>query len=147
MDNLTTKYNKTLEALATLEEAIDNLKKISPISLKSGEPFTLIEKIFHDSLIQRFEYTFDSTWKYMLLFLEKISGLTLDLKAPKPIFRTCLKTGLLNEKNTELAIKMVDHRNSTTHHYDAAMAREIVQAIPSYYALLKGLLEKAKPTV
>lgn len=145
MDNLKTKFQKTLDALETLDEAIQSLKKIDTICFKKGEPTFELEAIFHDSLVQRFEYTFDSTWKYLLLYLEKTASVNFEIKAPKNIFRTCHKIGLITEVQAELALKMVDHRNASTHQYDSAMIKEIVSAIPSYYKLLKGLLEKAKP--
>lgn len=134
-EQLQKKHRKLFNALITLEEALNNMRKVEKIARSYNEYPENIYKIFRDSLIQRFEYTFDLAWKFLADYLES-EGRKLELKTPKSIFRECLKSGILTEDEVRTAIKMVDHRNLTTHGYDEELIEAISEAIPSYYSLL-----------
>ncbi len=92
-------------------------------------------------MVQRFEYTFDLTWKYFGMYLET-EGRKLEIKTPKAVFREALKTKHLSEDEVRLAIQMVDHRNLTTHGYDEELIETISEQIPKYYKLMENILLK-----
>jgi nucleotidyltransferase substrate binding protein (TIGR01987 family) len=143
LEKLQSRYKKASDALLTLEQAIVNMGKVETIAKLSNEYPENIYKTFRDSLIQRFEYTFDVTWKYISEYLD-FEGKKTEIKTPKNIFRECLKANLLSDEEVRLALQMVDHRNLTTHGYDEPLIESIVKQIPEYYQLLEKLLQKTK---
>jgi nucleotidyltransferase substrate binding protein (TIGR01987 family) len=109
-----------MQALVTLEDL-------------AGEP---TGKIVRDASIQRFEYTFEATWKAAQAVLRERFG--VDVASPKPAIRASFENGLLLEEETRSALAMVDHRNLTAHTYNEALADEIYSAIPGYRTLLRA---------
>jgi nucleotidyltransferase substrate binding protein (TIGR01987 family) len=140
-NRLEEKYKKASDALATLKTALDDMSKVDSIAQKSGEYPENIYKTFRDSLIQRFEYTFDTTWKYLCAFLEA-EGRILEIKTPKAVFREAFKAHYLDENGVREAIAMVDNRNLTTHGYNETLIEDISKHIESYYSLMEELLKK-----
>ncbi len=49
---------------------------------------------------------------------------------------------ILNEKETELALKLVDDRNMTTHTYIEAIAVKIFKNIPEYCKIMRKIYNK-----
>lgn len=111
-------------ALATLQEL-------------ASEPAS---KILRDASIQRFEYSFEATWKAAQAVLLHRFG--IELASPKPVVRASFENGLLSEEEARTALAMVDHRNLTAHTYNEALAEEIYAAIPSYRELMSGWLDR-----
>lgn len=142
-EKLHTKYNKAVNALATLQELQESIAGASEIAHCAHQDPQKIYKIYRDSLIQRFEYTFDTTWKYIGDYLQA-QGRTFEIKTPKEIFRQSLVANLLSEAETRLALQMVDHRNLTTHGYDEELIEKISTYIPRYSELLEQLLQRTK---
>lgn len=77
-----------------------------------------------DSAIQRFEYSYDSFWKFFKLYFEKNYNLE-NMNSPRAVFRMCVEKRLCSEDEGLLLIKMLDDRNITIHNYDAMRVREI----------------------
>jgi nucleotidyltransferase substrate binding protein (TIGR01987 family) len=96
-------------------------------------------KIVRDAAIQRFEYSFEATWKAAQAVLRERFG--VELASPKPVVRACFENNLLSENETRLALVMVDHRNLTAHTYNESLADEIFAAIPGYRQLLRTWIE------
>lgn len=113
-----------LQALTTLDELADQ-----PAS-----------SIVRDAAIQRFEYTFEATWKAAQVVLLERYG--IELASPKPVVRASLENGLLTEEEARIGLAMVDHRNLTAHTYNEELANEIFAQIPSYRRLLREWLER-----
>ncbi len=141
-EKLQRKYTKATDALTTLEEAIIDLQKVPTLAKCGNYDENRVYRTYRDSLIQRFEYTFDTTWKYLSDFLQQ-QGRILPIKTPKAIFREALKATFLSEPDVRLALKMVDHRNVTTHGYNEALIEEISENIPQYTQLIKKILQKS----
>ncbi|KXS43392.1 nucleotidyltransferase substrate binding protein [Methanolobus zinderi] len=108
-------------ALATLEEVLD-------------EPFSLIVR---DASIQRFEYTFEVTWKLIRQYLKDREGIVCN--SPKSCFREAFKVDLVTEEETVKALQMTDDRNMTTHTYREEVADEIYGNLPGYYDLMYNI--------
>ena len=93
-----------------------------------------------DSVIQRFEFTWELAWKLMKLWLEHLG---INANNPRDVFKEALQAGLLSDGNawSELQKK----RNLTTHTYDEALAATVYHYIRTEgLGLLEGLAEKAK---
>lgn len=142
-DKMQRKYKKAITALATLKEAIVDIDLVDELAMKFHKNKEKIYKTYRDSLIQRFEYTFDLTWKFLSDYLEQ-EGRMLAVKTPKTIFRESLKANILSEDQVRLAVDMVDHRNLTTHGYDEQLIEEISKSIPDYCLLLEHILHTTK---
>lgn len=142
-ERLQKKYDKALNALQSLQKAITITNKVDEFAKCTNLDPEEIYKTFRDSLIQRFEYTFDVTWKYLSEYLQ-FSGRTLAIKTPKSIFRECLKANILSANDVRLAIEMVDQRNLTTHGYDEPLIEEISKNIPNYFTLLEHIVLRTK---
>ena len=142
MEGLDLKYESATKALASLKELVDIIEKEEKILHLDFIDREKLLKILRDSLIQRFEYSVDTLWKYLkeYLFIEK----GISLASPKPIFRSCLTIGLLNKSDVEDLLDMVNDRNSTSHGYNEDYAEKISKKIPGYCFLIEKLLEAAK---
>lgn len=113
-----------LQALATLDEL-------------AHQPAS---NVVRDAAIQRFEYTFEATWKAAQAVLLDRFG--VELASPKPVVRASLENGLLSEEEARIGLAMVDHRNLTAHTYNEELANEIFAQIPGYRRLLRQWLER-----
>ncbi len=141
MERLKRKYEKAMSALQTLKSALEDMGAVGRIAREAGESKDRLYKTFRDSLVQRFEYTFDTTWKCFAEYLA-LSGRVIEVKTPKSIFRDALKAGYLSEEEARIALQMVDERNLTTHGYNEQLIEAICSHIPEYYQVLAGVLLK-----
>lgn len=102
--------------------------------------FTDLEK---DGVIQRFEFTFELTWKTLKDYLED-QGFT-DVDSPKKAIQEAYGMDLI--ENDESWMGMLGDRNLTSHLYDQAVSSEIFRNISDKYIeainLLIGKLEKS----
>ena len=124
MDKLTERLQACKAALATLAEAL-------------RLPFSVIVR---DAAIQRFEYSFESTWKMLKGYLEVHEGLVCN--SPKGCFREALQAGLLSRAETEISLIMTDDRNLTSHTYLEALAQRIYAQLPAYLTIMQSLVEQ-----
>lgn len=114
-------------ALSRLQEALE--KDIS-------------DDIIVDGIIQRFEFTFEQSWKAMKLYLED-QGVLDEALAPRSTIKTAFKHRVISDG--DIWIEMMLDRNRTSHMYDEDAAREIVKRIKETYikefSSLKNFLE------
>lgn len=139
MEKLTLSLNLLHKTLNTLKNAFDVLEEAKALQ---HEGLILAAE---DSIIQRFEYCYDSFWKFFKKYLELVYTLD-DINSPKKVFRACVKLKVCSELEGEILIDMADDRNETTHNYDIEKVRIILSDIPLYYntmvTILKRLEEK-----
>ena len=121
MEKLTALVADAKRALSTLREILD-------------EQFSVIVR---DAAIQRFEYTFEVVWKLTREHIKVHEGVVSN--SPKTCFRNAFKAGLLDEKETVLAMEMTDDRNRTVHTYHEEVATAIFARIPENSALMHTL--------
>ncbi|MDR3124645.1 MAG: nucleotidyltransferase substrate binding protein [Endomicrobium sp.] len=102
-----------------------------------------------DSIIQRFEYTYELSHKTLKRFLEKsqFSSQNIDEMSFADIVRTANEKGLLLNDLEKWAIYR-QKRNMTSHTYDEIKADEVISIVPDFLEevdfLLKKLIEKSK---
>ncbi len=143
MEQLKTKYEFAKQAIKTLEQAAKDYREAlkTPLNYHIMDQATLV-KYLRDATIQRFEYSFDVTWKYAKLYLEKELGVKFEQIGPAIIFRQCLKSRVLSESDVEQALEMIEDRNLTSHTYHEATAERVISSIPKYVTLLKHILHE-----
>jgi nucleotidyltransferase substrate binding protein (TIGR01987 family) len=109
-------------ALATLREVL-------------AQPKTAI---IRDAAIQRFEYSFETTWKAAQRHLRDVEG--LDHGSPASVIRATHAVGLLDEAAARLGLEMVRDRNLTVHTYNERLAEEIFARLQSYLGMMESWL-------
>lgn len=124
-------YNMSqfIKALETLRRAVETQEK---------------SEFVQDAAIQRFEYTYELSWKLIKSVLE-IKGTIL--KHPNDIFSAAFASDWII--NPLVWDSMIDDRNITSHTYKARSAEEIYHSIVrSYYSefiflekTMKGVLD------
>lgn len=104
------------------------IKKASS-KLHDATKLKLDNDIIIDGVIQRFEFTFELSWKLMKIYLE-YTGIS-DIRSPRGAIRKAFSNGLIEDG--EFWIDMLIDRNKTSHLYDEAEARLIYEKITKYY--------------
>jgi nucleotidyltransferase substrate binding protein (TIGR01987 family) len=95
-------------------------------------------RVERDAAIQRFEYSFEATWKTAQRFLTVVEG--LDTGSPKAAIRACHQAGLLSPAQAEHALAMADDRNLTAHTYDETLAEAIFVRLSRHLTVLETWL-------
>lgn len=121
-----------MEKLAMM--AFDAKKALNTLEEILKEPFS---PIVRDASIQRFEYTFEITWKLIREYLRDREGIVCN--SPKSCFREAFRMKILSEEETMQALQMTDDRNMTTHTYHEEVADEIYSNLADYYNLMYHL--------
>jgi len=95
-------------------------------------------RIERDAAIQRFEYSFEATWKAAQRYLQVVEGMVVG--SPKATIRASRESGLLDVGTTEQALVMADDRNLTAHTYNESVAATIAARLPRHVATLEAWL-------
>ena len=119
------------QRLATLDAALATLEEIL-----AYQPSVIVR----DATIQRFEYTAEAAWKALKHYLQEHEG--MECQTPKGCIREAFKANLLNERETEAFLQMIDDSNQTSHAYIPEVAKKIASAVPEYADLLRRLTDR-----
>lgn len=123
---------------ARLYEKLNDYKRASA-RLNDSTKIQIEHDIVFDGVIQRFEFTFELSWKLIKMFLEYM-GIT-EVKSPRAAIREAFAYGLVEDG--EQWIDMMVDRNKTSHLYDEEEAKVIYEKIKSQYnQLLSNLCDK-----
>ena len=124
---LNLKLQEFKKALTTLKEALAEKKN----------------KLVRDSVIKRFEYTFELCWKTVKVFLNERFG--VDAFSPKECFRELRRNKFISEEETETLLKMTDDRNDIIHSYNENFSDEIYGKIKrDYFVLIDKIYRQMK---
>jgi nucleotidyltransferase substrate binding protein (TIGR01987 family) len=138
MGTMKERYNNLLQAYKRLDHMIKRFLEVSHTITPKTCEFEDDCIAYRDSVIKRFEFCYDLTWKFLKLYLENVYG--IEVASPKKVFLECIKQNLVPEDKSALLLEIVEARNNTSHTYDEEIAYEIAQKIPEYYQLLKRIL-------
>lgn len=101
------------------------------------------DDLVRDSVIKRFEYTYELCWKTAKLFLNDQFG--EDIFSPKACFRTLRKNKLISDEETESLLQMIDDRNQGIHTYNEIFADKFYDDIKnSYYDLMEKIYNQIR---
>lgn len=110
-------------------------KAVNSLKIALNEPHN---PIIRDSVIKRFEFTYELAWKNAKVYLNEKFG--VDVFSPKDVFRELRKNDLIGEEETETLLLMVDERNKIIHTYSETFSDELYQKIKTgYFTLLEKL--------
>lgn len=110
-----------------MPRALSSLRELAILQ----EP-TAVER---DAAIQRFEYSFEATWKAAQRFLYVFEG--VDAGSPKACVRAAREASLLTDADAAAALAMTDDRNLTAHTYNETLAKRIFSRLPGHLALME----------
>ena len=113
--------------LQQLINSYDRLEEALSISL--SEPLAL------DGTIKRFEFTFETTWKTLKVYL---TDQGIQCQSPKSCLKGAFKMGWIKDEDQWLS--MLQARNMTSHVYNEEMAKEIYNTIKGNHLLFKKLI-------
>jgi nucleotidyltransferase substrate binding protein (TIGR01987 family) len=98
------------------------------------------DQLDRDGVIQRFEFSFELSWKTLRLFLLEQGIIT---KSPKEALKESFKFGLIKDETVYL--DMLEDRNQTSHIYSEEISRGIYSRIKKYYSpVLISLVNEIK---
>ena len=128
------KEPRWIERLLVYCKALDRLSKV--VNMSKQHPLNEYEL---DSLIKRFEFSYEMAWKLMMSY-EKDNGFS-ELLGSKDVIRRAVSMSLID--NGEAWMDMIDVRNRTSHVYDEEMAIDVIdEIIYTLYPLFIELREK-----
>ena len=124
-------------------EKLDDYRRATA-RLQEAIKIPVVNDIVYDGVIQRFEFTFELSWKLMKMFLE-YSGI-VEIKSPRVTIREAFSYGLIQDG--EQWIDMMVDRNKTSHLYDEQEAKLIYEKIKLTYShLLSSLCDKLEDEI
>lgn len=118
------KFEEFRQTLKTLEDAL-------------RQKYT---SFMRDSVIKRFEYTFELAWKTGKVLLSEKCG--IEVWSPKETFRELRKVKVLTDEETKQALEMTDQRNTIVHRYDLQYSRSLYRKIKREYFFLLNVLKE-----
>ncbi len=136
MEIVKTKRNAVLKVLITLGEALEQFEKHKDSDLY---------KMSRDSIIQRFEYSIDSFWKFLKLYLQEKHSLSIDNPTPRIVFRESLNAGLISQEEYDMLIDGITQRNLTSHSYNEPIAEQLAHYIPQSYVTMMAIANRLQP--
>lgn len=96
-------------------------------------------EIVIDGTIQRYEFTFELSWKMIKDYLE-YNGIIENTGSPREIIKQAFQSNIID--NGETWIQMMLDRNSLSHLYDEEKSREIYNNVKDKYITEFEKLEK-----
>lgn len=125
--------------LTSLEKALSSLEQA--IARSQREP---MDEEVRDSVIQRFEYSYELSWKMLKrqLEIDSPTPVNIDAMGFKEMIREAAERGLLT--NPESWFEYRRQRNLTSHTYNEAKAKQVYQTILVFIQDAKTLLHNLK---
>ena len=123
--------------LTQSEKAFQKLKGIRDLADE------LEDEILYEVSAKRFEYTFESLWKTIKVFLEEQKG--IECNSPMDCFKQFYKTMNLDEKYEDKIPKTVRFRNEIVRLYDYETAEFIYENLEHIVTpLFEEMINKVK---
>ena len=119
-------------------------KAISQLDAGLRESQTVPDsELLRDGVIQRFEYTYELSWKMLKRYLEATSPNPeeVDGMSFQSLIRTGSEQGLLLS-GWDNWVRYRKARGSTSHTYDAEKAREVFRIIPEFLREARYLIDR-----
>jgi nucleotidyltransferase substrate binding protein (TIGR01987 family) len=114
--------------LTSMDGALASLRR----ALARWQATNSQDEELRDACIQRFEYTFELSWKMLKrrLELDLPDGHSVDAMSFRDLIRIGAERGLVGDVDAWMIFR--DKRNITSHTYNAAKAAEVATSIPSF---------------
>lgn len=116
--------------LSPLEKSLESLKDIL------NQP---INEYIRDGVIQRFEYTFELSWKTLKRYFKEIGREDIP-GGPKPLIREAGKEGLIDD--VEKWLDFLEARNKTSHIYNESEAKKVYECAKDFPVFVEKLIKE-----
>ncbi|MDP3787987.1 MAG: HI0074 family nucleotidyltransferase substrate-binding subunit [Candidatus Chromulinivorax sp.] len=123
MEVIRIRYQGVIESLKTLKNGLAKLEKESQSDLQTRD--NEMYGLLCDGVIQRFEYSLDTFWKFLKIYLESYLKTPIEGNSPRLVFRTALQSQLINLQELEILLDSLGDRNLTSHTYNQVVAQEV----------------------
>lgn len=117
------------DKLEKLNMALNSLQDMVEFSNTANVKLEKLDEAIRDSIIKKFEYTFELTWKTLKAYLEE-EGYE-EIASPKRTLKQAFEIGII--KDEEVWANMLEARNSTAHTYDEEKAIYYEDVIKNKY--------------
>ena len=114
-----------------------NLKKAYNKLVEVCNMYDGKNEIIRDSVIQRFEFTYELTHKTLKEFM-KYNGVVLENSFPRTIYKKAYINNIISDD--KVWINLLEDRNSTSHIYNEKMEDEVAYRIMNDYVKAIGEL-------
>ena len=132
------RYEALQRALLTLEHGLEAFHNDKVTSNHD------VHNLMRDGVIQRFEYSIDSFWKFFKLYLEIDRGMVVEPSSPRVVLRASLASQLVTQEEYDVLEDCVADRNLTSHTYNEKIADKIYAHIPRYHMTMKAVVGRVK---
>lgn len=127
------------DKLEKLNLAYNSLKEMIEFGNTANISLEKFDEALRDSIIKKFEYTFELSWKTLKAYLEN-EGYE-EISSPKKVLKQAFESGII--KDEESWANMLEARNSTAHTYDEEKAIFYEDVIKNkYIKKIEELLKK-----
>lgn len=123
------------KAIKTLESALILQQEVA----KTGNQAIILAA--EDSIIKRFEYTYESFWKFLKKYLEEVKQ-EQEITSPRKVFYAIVRLALCTSDEGDIFLNMLADRNETSHTYNIEAARIILSDVPHYYSTMAEVTER-----
>jgi nucleotidyltransferase substrate binding protein (TIGR01987 family) len=132
-------YSSLEKAIHTLNEAI--------VTYNARKEFVSASEstLMRDGIIQRFEYTFELSWKTMKRYLEMYGIEQVDKLKNRDFFRSCYEAGLI--RDPLVWFDFLQDRNQTSHTYDQVVAVDVYDSAVKFIADVQFLLAQLQERI
>ncbi len=127
---------RLLKKLDQTERAFQKLKGVRELES------TLPREVLYEVSAKRFEYTYESLWKTIRLFLLEEKG--IECNSPMDCFKSLYSVGLIDDEYSAHIPRIVRMRNNIVHIYDFSLAEEVFKfvverVIPAFENIILNL--------
>ena len=135
MEKVIERRKMALQTLTTLKIVLDKLQGDVPKEYRLE---------LRDSAIQRFEYSIDTFWKFLKIYMQDYLKVSFESSAPRSVIREALNADLLSAEEFEKLMHAITNRNETSHAYNESIAQEVFDGLPKLYDLMHSIVIRIK---
>ncbi|HIU40899.1 MAG TPA: nucleotidyltransferase substrate binding protein [Candidatus Aphodocola excrementigallinarum] len=120
---------KFQDKLEKLNLAYNSLKEMIEFGNTANISLEKFDEALRDSIIKKFEYTFELSWKTIKAYLEE-EGYE-EMSSPRKVLKQAFESNIIADE--EVWSNMLEARNSTAHTYDEEKAIYYEDVIKNKY--------------
>lgn len=120
---------KFQDKLEKLNLAYNSLKEMIEFGNTANISLEKFDEALRDSIIKKFEYTFELSWKTIKAYLEE-EGYE-EMSSPRKVLKQAFESNIIADE--EVWSNMLEARNSTAHMYDEEKAIYYEDVIKNKY--------------
>ena len=129
--------NRCYERFARFQSALKRLSEAIFQYENLADETEVVKSMMRDSIVKRFEFTFELAWKVMKDYAE-YNGYDDMANSPRNAIRLALQMGIISDTAW---MSMLESRNTMAHVYDEEEADSIIDELSNYHNMLVAFEE------